>query len=116
MEEEIKKKKENYLREFDSIFKTNVKNRISLEKVPLIAMIYENFTSEIMNMNDNYLKLRNKSSKYYNELEKVLNKKQIELLEKYLDSEAELSSELAEQIFIFGFIFAKEIEKEKDII
>ena len=116
MGEEIKLKKEEYLKLFDEIFKTTTKNNINLEKVPLISLIYNELIKEIMKTNDNYMKLRDKSIKMYDDLLENLTEKQKKKLDQYLEIETELEAKLEEQLFLYGYIFAKELDNEKSTL
>ena len=111
MEEEIKNKKEEYLKLFDDIFKTNVKEKVDLDKVPLISYIYNELIRDFMTVDDEkYEKLRIRSIKLYDQIKETLTEKQSKLLNEYFDVETELEAKLEEQLFIFGYIFAKELE------
>ena len=114
MEEEIKAKKEDYLKLFDEIFKANTKNNIDLEKVPLISMIYDKFIHELMTMSYDFKNKKLKSAEIYKKIEKNLTKGQQDLINKYIEIETELNSELGEKMFIFGYIFAKQLELETE--
>lgn len=112
MEEEIRAKKEEYLKLFDKIFKTKTKGNISLKQVPLIAMIYETFTQEVQSESSKLKKLYKKRTSIYNKLEKAFTEEQLALIDSYCETEGEIHSEITEQVFIFGYIFSEELKKE----
>ena len=116
MEEEIKNKKEEYLKLFDEIFKTNVKEKVNLDKVPLISYIYNELIRDFMKVDSNYRKSKLKTIKIYDKIKRALTQKQLELLNEYLDLETQLEANLEEQLFIFGYIFAKELENENTLL
>lgn len=103
------------LQHFDNIFGTKVANHIKLN-IPLIKIIFEKFEEDLYTANETYNKVRKEQIKISDELYKTFTQEQKDLFEKYWQITNELGSLEDEQIFSFGFIMAKELDKESKII
>lgn len=103
------------LQHFDSIFGTKVANHIKLN-IPILRIIFEKFEEDLYIANETYNKVRKEQIKISDELYKTFTQEQKDLFEKYWQITNELGSMEDEQLFLFGFIMAKELDKESKII
>ena len=102
------------LKHFDKIFGTKVANHIKLN-IPLLKNIFEKFEEDIFKPSEKYDMLRKEQIKIADELYPTFTEKQNKLFEQYWQVTNQLNSIEDEQLFYFGFIMAKEIEKESKI-
>lgn len=105
---------ENILQHFDSIFGTKVANHINLN-IRLLRIIFEKFEEELYVSSSQYNDLRKEQIKISNKLYPTFTQKQKDLFEKYWQITNELGSMEDEQLFSFGFIMAKELDKESKL-
>jgi hypothetical protein len=98
---EDKRIKENYIKGFGEIFE--IKNiNIDTTKMPLLKYIVREFGEELYNPSDENRRLNRKT----------LTEEQTRKFMKYWELENKATGELAEQLFMYGFIMAKELENE----
>lgn len=109
-------KKENCVKRFGEIFE--IKNiEIDISKLPLLKYILREFGEDLYTPSEKNEKLKNEKAKLQEEFEKILTKDQYEKFIKYWELENKATEELEEQLFMYGFIMAKQQEKEiKDVI
>lgn len=108
-------KKQEYLKFFDEIFGTDTEKYIDLKKVPLLSKVYDRILDDILKMNKKCEKLWKQSNKASEKLCKTLTREQKKLFEDFLEIDTELQIETEEQIFMFGYIIAKELDRESKI-
>ena len=102
------------LQHFDNIFGTKVANHIKLN-IPLIKIIFEKFEEDLYTVNETYNKVRKEQIKISDELYQTLSQEQRKMFEKYCHLTNQLGSMEDEQLFYFGFLMAKELEKESKL-
>lgn len=105
----------DYLKHFDKIFNTNTLKNINLDNMVLLKELYVLLEEYLSRSNNESSDIRRKSIKLYDELKSTLKDEQIELLDKIFDLNNEEMSNEQEQIFIFGYIIAKELDNESNI-
>ena len=108
MDEEIKERKKH----FDSIFGTDTLNNIDFNNLPLLKQLFEYFEEDIYKPSQKYEQLRKKHIEVSDLLEQSFTEAQQTLFEKYWEIENELSVEESQQLFYFGCIITKVLEKE----
>lgn len=106
---------QDYLKHFDKIFNTQTLKNINLDNMSLLKELYSLLEEYLSRTNNESSDIRLKSIKLYDELKSTLTDKQIELLDKIFDLNNEEMSKDLEQIFIFGYIIAKELDNESNI-
>lgn len=106
---------ENILKHFDKIFGTKVAKHIGIN-IPLLRKIFEKFEEELYVSSNNYNELRKEQIKIADKLYLTFSKEQQTLYERYWEVTNQLSSIDSEQMFYFGFLIAKELDKESKII
>lgn len=99
---------------FDYIFKTDVRKHIKLN-MPLLKYLIAELGSDIHNSSTKYKELIRKQIEIANELCDTLTLKQQELFNKYKEAREQATSLKEEELFCFGYIFAKELEREGNI-
>lgn len=99
------------LQHFDNTFKTNTIKHIQLN-MPLLKIFYEYFSDELHKSSPSYNELRKKYSEVSDLLEKSFTEGQQTLFEKFFEIGSDMSVERSEQLFYFGYIMAKELERE----
>lgn len=105
---------ENILQHFDSIFGTKVANHINLN-IRLLRIIFEKFEEELYVSSSQYNDLRKEQIKISNKLYPTFTQEQKDLFENYWQITNQLGSLEDEQLFYFGFLMAKELEKESKL-
>lgn len=109
-------KKENCVKRFGEIFE--IKNiDIDISKLPLLKYILREFGEDLYTPSEKNEKLKNEKAKLQKEFETILTKEQYEKFIKYWELENKATEELEEQLFMYGFIMAKQQDKEvQDVI
>lgn len=110
-----KKKKDYNIKEFGKSFEIN-NIGIDTSKLPLLKYIFREFSENIYVMSEENNKLNKKKIEIQKELYKTLTDEQKEKFEEYWEIENQMATEIEEQIFMYGFIMSKELEKEKNTI
>ena len=109
--DEIKKQK--YIKGFGEIFEIeNIK--IDTTKMPLLKYIVREFGEELYNPSDENKRLNREKMKLFAELEKTFTEEQTREFMKYWELENKSMEELEEQLFMYGFIMAQELENERN--
>lgn len=106
---------ENILKHFDNVFSTRVTNHIKLN-IPLLKILFKKFEEDLYVSSSKYNELRKQQIKLSNELCSTFNQSQRDTFEEYCQLTNQLGSMEDEQLFLFGFIMAKELDKESKII
>lgn len=109
---EIEDKKQEYLKRFDEVFGTDTRKYIDVSKVPLWSVIYDRIIDDITKTSTYYNELRHKCVEALDKLQDTFSKEQKALFEVYCDIDNEQQIEMEQQIFFFGYILAKELERE----
>ena len=112
MKYEDNKQKQEYLEFFDKVFGTDTKRYINLEKVPLLAVIYDTLREDLLTLSDKYKGLRNARLEVHDAMQEKMTKEQKDLLETYSDLSEDMENEMAQQVFMFGVILANELNRE----
>lgn len=107
--------KKDYLEHFDKVFKTDTLNHINLDNMVLLKGIYRILEDYLCKTNKDYKSIRVKSSKLYDKLQTILSEEQKSIFNEFIDLNNEEMSSIQEQIFIFGYIIAKELDNESNI-
>lgn len=109
-------KKENCVKRFGEIFE--IKNiDIDISKLPLLKYIIREFGEDLYTPSEKNEKLKKEKTKLQKEFETILTKEQYEKFIKYWELENKATEELEEQLFMYGFIMAKQQDKEvQDVI
>lgn len=107
--------KKDYLEHFDKIFKTDTLNHINLDNMVLLKGIYRILGDYLCKNNKDYNSIRVKSSKLYDRLQNILTEEQKSIFNEFIDLNNEEMSSIQEQLFIFGYIMAKELDNESNV-
>ncbi len=105
----------DYLEHFDKIFKTETSKNINLDNMVLLKELYNILGDYLCKSNKEYNTLKIKSTRLYNELKETFTQKQKSLFDEFIDLNNEEMSSIQEQLFIFGYIMAKELDNESNI-
>lgn len=105
----------DYLKHFDKIFNTKTLKNINMDNMVLLKELYVLLEEYLSRSNNESSDIRRKSIKLYDELKSTLKDEQIELLDKIFDLNNEEMANDQEQIFMFGYIIAKELDNESNI-
>lgn len=100
------------LKHFDSIFNTETAKHIKFDNMKLLKALYEYFEEDVYTPTKKYSELRHKHIEISDELEKTFTPKQKQLFERYWEIGSEMTAEENEQLFLFGFVIAKELDRE----
>ncbi len=101
---------------FDSIFGTDTLNNINFKDLPLLQQLFEYFEEDIYKPSQKYDELRRKHIEIADLLEQSFTEAQQTLFEKYWEIGNQMSVEEDQQLFFFGCIMAKTLEKETNIL
>lgn len=108
-------KKENCVKRFGEIFE--IKNiDIDVTKLPLLKYIIREFGEDLYTPSEKNEKLKKEKAKLQEEFEKTLTREQYEKFIKYWELENKATEELEEQLFMYGYIMAKELDREVESI
>ena len=105
------------LKHFDNIFGTDALKKIDFsdKKMKLLKTLFEYFEEDLYTPSPKYEKLRRKHIEIGEELEKTFTKEQQALFEKYWEVGNELAFEEEQQLFLFGFIVARNFDIDSKI-
>lgn len=100
------------LKHFDNIFGTDTVKHIDFSNLKLLKTLYDYFEEDIFTPNEVYKVVRHKKNILSDKFRQTLTKEQQEMY----DEQNELGNEMHgiefEQIFMFGYIIAKELDIE----
>ena len=97
---------------FDSIFNTETAKHIKFQDMKLLKALYEYFEEDVYTPSTKYSELMHKHIEFSDELEKTFTPEQKELFERYWEIGSEMTAEENEQLFLFGYVIAKELDRE----
>lgn len=100
------------LKHFDSIFNTETAKHIKFQDMRLLKALYEYFEEDVYTPSTKYSELMHKHIEISDELEKTFTPEQKELFERYWEVGSEMTTEENEQLFLFGYVIAKELDRE----
>ena len=104
------------LKHFDTIFNTETIKNIKFDDIKLLKVLYEYFEENLYTPNERYSALRKEHIAISDELEKTFTPDQQQLFEKQWEIGSELCAEENEQLFLFGYIIARELDRETKLI
>ena len=105
-------KSKELLKHFDNIFRTETEKHINFNDMKLLKVLYDYFEEDIFTPNDEYKNVRHKKVELSNELRGTLTKEQQDIYDRQNELGNELHGIEIEQIFMFGYIIAKELDIE----
>lgn len=100
------------LKHFDSIFNTETTKHIKFQDMKLLKVLYEYFEEDIYTPSTKYSELRHKHIEISDELENTFTPEQKELLGRYWEVGSVMTEEENEQLFLFGYVIANELDRE----
>ena len=100
------------LKHFDKVFNTETRKHIKFDNMRLLKALYEYFEEDIYKPSTKYLELMHKHIEISDELEKTFTQEQKNLFERYWEIGSEMTAEENEQLFLFGYVIAREIDRE----
>lgn len=100
------------LKHFDKVFNTETAKHIKFDNMKLLRALYESFEEDIYTPSTKYSHLRHRHIEISDELEKTFTPEQKELFEKYWEVGSLMTAEENEQLFLFGYVIAKELDRE----
>lgn len=109
-------KSKEILQHFDSIFDTSTLKNIDFNNLPMLKKLFEYFEEELYTPSPKYAELRKKHIEIGDLLEQSFTEAQKTLFEKHWEIGNEMTLEEHEQLFYFGFIIAKTLDKETSFI
>lgn len=102
------------LQHFDKIFGTNTIKHIKLN-MPLLRYFFYNLEEDFRKPSPKFKELRKKQIELSEKIHKTFNTEQEKLFDEYSNTTNMLVTVEDLQLFCFGYIFAKELEKEGKI-
>ncbi len=102
----------DYLKNFDKIFETDTLKNIKFDNMKMLKKFYEYFGEELYTPSDKYVEMKKKFITESGKLEQTFSKYQQQTFERCWDLYNEIISEEQQQLFMFGYILALELEKE----
>lgn len=105
----------DYLKHFDKIFNTQTLKDINLDNMVLLKELYILLEDYLSRTNNKNSAIRKENIKLYNRLKTTFTKEQKELFDEFIDLNNEEMANDQEQLFIFGYIMAKELDNESNI-
>lgn len=108
----MKEKEEtNYIEHFNKIFGTKTDKHLRLN-MPMLKIIFKNFGEDIYTPNEKHNQIRKQKIKISDELEETFTEEQKKLFYKYNEIENQLTDDVEEQLFMFGYIIANALQAE----
>lgn len=104
------------LKHFDTIFNTETIKNIKFDDMKLLKVLYEYFEENLYTPSERYSALRKEHIAISDELEKTFTLDQQQLFEKYWEIGSYMCAEENRQLFLFGYIIAKELDREIKLI
>ena len=104
------------LKHFDTIFNTETIKNIKFVDMKLLKVLYEYFEENLYTPSERYSALRKEHIAISDELEKTFTPDQQQLFEKYWEIGSYMCAEENRQLFLFGYIIAKELDREIKLI
>lgn len=101
---------------FDNIFNTETIKNIKFDNMKLLKTLYDYFEEDIYTPSAKYSKLRHKHIQISDELEETFTQEQKKLFEEYWEIGSEMCVEENKQLFLFGYIIAKELDIETKLV
>lgn len=99
---------------FDEVFNTHAKDEIELDK-PLLNILFNELRDKLYTTSKEYINLQKECCNLYIELFKGLNAEQKELLGKIDEMNCQIYAEQEKKLFIWGYLIARELDKESGI-
>jgi len=99
---------------FDEVFNTHTEDEIELDK-PLLNILFNELRDKLYTTSKEYIELQREVCKLYDELFKSLNIEQKELLEKIDEMNCQIYAEQEKKLFIWGYLIARELDRESGI-
>lgn len=106
---------EDFLNHFDSIFNTETIKRVNLQDKKLLIELYRRFEEDLLTTNQEYKNVRKKWKKIDETFNKSLTEEQLNLYNEVDELRNEMHSIEFEQVFVFGYIIAKELDNESKV-
>lgn len=103
---------DQYLKNFDKIFQTTTFKNIKFDDMKMLKKLYEYFEEDLYTPSQKYSELRREYIEETEKLEATFSEEQQKQFEKGWELYNEMSVELEEQLFFFGYILASELEEE----
>jgi hypothetical protein len=107
---------EEILKHFDKLFKTDALKHIDFSNMKLLKILFNYFEEDIYRPSEKYEKLRHRLIDVEEELNDTFTENQKKLFEKYYELSNRLSVEEEQQLFLFGYIIAKELDTEAKVL
>lgn len=104
-----------YLKHFDKSFKTETEKNFNIDNLPLLKAMYEDFEDRIYNPSSRQIEIMSKYQKLSIKFEETLSEEQQELYEKSMDLFCDSLEDLHQQLFMFGYLIAKELDRESKL-
>lgn len=102
------------LKHFDNVFNTKTEKHIKLN-MPMLKFLLRHYVEEIYTPSPKYKNLLVKSNEQIGILLDVLDNEQKKLFENCFDTVYAMLEEQEQQVFLFGYILAKEFDNEGNI-
>ena len=99
---------------FDEVFNTRTKDKIELDK-PLLNIIFNELRDKLYTTSKEYIELQRECCKLYVELFRGLNTEQKELIGKIDKMNCQIYAEQEKKLFIWGYLIARELDRESGI-
>lgn len=105
---------DNYKALFDKIFNTHTTDEIELN-MPLLNMLFDELRDKLYTTSKGYIELQRECCKLYDELMQYLNAEHKKLLHKMDEMNCQIYAEQEKKMFIWGYLIAKELDREANI-
>lgn len=103
---------EEYLKHFDKIFETDTFENIKFDNMKMLKKLYEYFAEELYTPSLKHKKIRRKYIEESEKLEATFSEEQQKQFEYCWELYNQMLEEIDEQLFIFGYILASELNIE----
>ena len=104
----------NYIEHFNRIFGTREDKHLRFD-MPMLKILFENFEESLYIPNKKYEDILKKKIRILDELENTFTREQREIFNKYNEIENQLTEDVEEQLFMFGYIIASKLSEEKKV-
>lgn len=105
---------EEIIKRFDETFFTNTMKDIDLKNMPILTAIFKGLGENLYIFDEPYEKLRKQKINVESKLIKSFSEEEDKLYNELWDLDNKLVSQREQQMFIYGYLIARHLEKETE--
>lgn len=103
---------EEIIERFDKTFGTDTFKKIDVNNMPILSTIFNSLGEDLYIFDEQYEKLRKEKIAIESKLVQTFSKEEDKLYNELWDLDNRMVAQREQQMFIYGYLIAKHIEKE----